>query len=115
MKQHYVAGSNVPGFFWGTDFYPDSTNPDDTDLSLTKDIIHIQFRLGENGTIQTVEATKVSRTIDGVSHAGLLVSAANMAAKLTVADRNWHWRFQVDLLGDNKPCLSEWKQFTVWE
>jgi hypothetical protein len=112
--QKYVAGSNVPGFFWGTDFYPDSTNPDDTDFTSVSGMSHVQLQLG-SGAVQTVEATKATRVIDGVSHAGLLVAATDMAAKLATASNAWRWRFQVDLAGDSKPCYSQWQQFTVWE
>lgn len=113
-KQRYVAGSVVPGFFWGTYFYPDSTTPDDTNLASISVLKHIQFRKGKAGTTVTVEATNATRTIDGTSHAGLLVTAANMATTLTSAG-NWYWRFQVDLAGDSQPCYSEWQLFTVYE
>jgi hypothetical protein len=113
MNQKYVAGSNVPGFFWGTDYYPDSRNPDDADLSSVSGLINVQFRLGPKGSVQTVAATKATRTIDGVSHDGLLISAADMAATLTTASNAWEWRFNVDLAGDSKPCFSKWKRFEV--
>lgn len=112
-KQEYVAGSNVPGFFWGTDYYPDSTNPDDTDLSTTSGLRKIEFRFGENGEVLTVAATLATKTIDGVSHDGMLVSAANMAANLTCPG-DWYWRFKVDLGGNSLPCYSKWKLFTVY-
>lgn len=85
MTQRYVAGSNVPGFFVGRDFYPDPSSPDDTDLSAVSGLKHVQFRLLESGTPVTVEATVASRTVklpsDNVptSHAGLLVAQIGRA------------------------------------
>ena len=113
-SQHYVAGSNVPGFFWGVDNFPDSTNPDDTDLSLVGSVCHIQFKPMAAGPVATVDATVVSRTIDGVAHSGLLVPPSAMASTLTKPSTDWYWRFEVDLLGDGKPCYSEWRKFTVY-
>ena len=112
--QKYVKGSNIPGFFWGTDYYPDSTAPDDTSLTSISGLKHIQFRRGTGGPPITVEATQATRTIDGVSHAGLSVSAANMAATLTLVGK-WFWRFEVDLVGDSLPCYSEWQPIIVYE
>ncbi len=119
-QQRYVAGSNVPGFFVGRDFYPDPTAPDDTDMSAISGLKHIQFRLLESGTPVTVEATVVSRTVrlpsDNVptSHVGLLVAPAAMAGALTRAGKHWFWRFETDLAGDGLPCYSEWQEFTVY-
>jgi hypothetical protein len=113
-KQHYVAGSNVPGFFWGTDFYPNSNSPDDTDFSSISGLKHVQFRNGESGTVVTCEGTAATHTVDDISHSGLQVSAADMAKTLTVAGEDWQWRFEVDLMGDSKPCYSEWKAMCVY-
>jgi hypothetical protein len=115
-KQRYVSGSYVPLFFWGTDFYPDDTAPDDTDLS---DVTspQIQFKNGESGTVVTVTGSVVNRTINGTSHQGVLISAADAASTLDTPSSRWYWRFKVDLTGggENTANLSQWQQFVVYE
>ena len=119
-QQHYVAGSHVPGFFYGIDFYQNPSAPDDTDVSRVSGLKHIQFKLLESGTPVTVEATVATRTVKGPAdqspraHTGMLVAPADMARTLTRPNKQWFWRFELDLAGDSQPCYSEWQPFTVY-
>jgi hypothetical protein len=121
MKQRYVLGSYVPGFFVGQDYYNDPDNPDDTDLSSVSGLKHIQFRYTSTGEPVTVEATVATRTVKlenddaPTAHQGMLVSATNMATNLTIASDDWWWRHEVDLAGDSRPCYCEWTKFTVYQ
>lgn len=114
-KQRYVAGSYTPLFFWGTDFYPDDTAPDDTDLSAVTSPV-IQFKNGENGTVVSVSGSLATRTINGESHRGVLVSAADAADTLDTPSQRWYWRFAVDLTGGGTGSLnySQWQNFSVF-
>lgn len=113
-KQRYVYGSNVPGFFWGKNYFPNSVTPDTTSFALCT-ILQVQFKLGDSGTVKTVAASASTKTIDGTSRTGLLVSGANMVANLTSASDLWYWRFACDLAGDTLLCYSEWQQFIVYK
>lgn len=114
-KQRYIAGSYCPLFFYGVDFYPDDTAPDDTDLS---DVTspQIQFKNGEEGEIKTVTGSVVNRTINGISHQGVLIGAADAATTLDTPSKRWYWRFKVDLTGGGSgvPNYSEWACFSVF-